>query len=232
MTGTPTAKLFTIHSSLSDTHTFQAYSLWEVGVLKEMIVSMVNELPDAAAELAFYSSPQQDISDVVSDSVQVSLTQQISMHQYMSHQAVWKRVVGELVRNDFKMGPKITTLRIDASGAKVFRGLVMQPPPLALPELLLPPEDESRKGWKVEDERLQVADFASFSRNRAAMAKSDVGLSRGDSISAFMNSNEFGHSMSLPRTRTMHRSSIVDKIGEIDRELEKYHREDQDSDNF
>jgi hypothetical protein len=201
--GAPTSKDFTIHSSISDTHTFQAYSLWEVGVLKEMIVSMVNQLPDAAAELALYSQPQQDISDVMSDSVQVSLTQQISMHQYMSHQAVWKRVVGELVRSDYLMGPKITTLQIDASGAKVFRGLVMEPPPLALPELLLPEEDEVPV--PEEGERLQVADFASFSRTGRGM-RSDVGAMRG-SISADTD-DSFTYSMSLPRSRRTNRDML------------------------
>ena len=85
---------------------------------------MVNELPKSSTPL--YN--QNHLSDIISDSIQVSVTQQMRMNQYLDLQYIWKRVMGDLVNQEENVGPKVTTIQLDKTGANVFRGLVIQPP--------------------------------------------------------------------------------------------------------
>jgi hypothetical protein len=211
VTGTPTTKLFTIHSADSATHTFQTYNVWETGVLKTLLVSMIDQLPDTASAPLYKDT---DLVDIMSDSVQVSVAQQVSMRQYMQHQAIWKQVIGDMVRDDPQMGPKVATIKLDASGAKVFRGLVIQPPSPVFPELY----EEYVKG---QDDILEVVDMTEYSRFKKG---GGPGMKIGSSYGSLSRShNRNGRIFSTERSEASHFSvDITEKIDDIEREIEKY----------
>jgi hypothetical protein len=100
-------------------YTFQAYSVAELTRIKYLL--------DSCRQ---FTAPIINIgaNDLQSDSAQVIITQNSSMMVFLNQQANWKRTVANMISGDDALRPSFTTIKLEATGLRALRGVVIQPP--------------------------------------------------------------------------------------------------------
>ncbi|KAJ3343672.1 hypothetical protein HDU91_000348 [Kappamyces sp. JEL0680] len=199
-------KTFTIFTA-KDKFTFQAYTMSELTRIKYLL----DTCRQFTAAEAAASHPQ-----VQSDSAQVSISQQASMKHYLNQQANWKRVLQSIVNTDETIRPSVTTIKLEATGMRNMRGVVIQPP--------APPSrtEESKSPIPAPRHSRFRKQTSTFESTRRSSALSQSGYGRPQSpLPEPKRGQEMG-------TRLRTSQDISAQIEALDREIALLHPEAQE----